>query len=280
MPPRTLRIVATIPNESPTFPAVPRPELAGLWLEDAGFPVGTQVRLEVVKRVLAQPDITPPTGLRDRAMLETLYSTGIRRQELLNLELYDVDVEGRTLLIRQGKGRKDRLIPIGERALASLGKYLEEVRPSLAREPDDGTLFLSSTRRAFDAGPLSRLVADFVTAAYLGKRGACHLFRHTMARLMLEAGADLRFNQAMLGYASIVSTQVYTYVAIPNLKEVYDRTYPGGATRTQALRRGLGRRGGQRRARRGRGAGGAARRPRRGGRRGGVAGVTLGGPNR
>lgn len=182
--------------------------------------------VEEVERVLAQPDVTTPNGLRDRAMLETLYSTGIRRRELLNLELYDVDVEGRTLLIRQGKGRKDRLIPIGERALAWLAKYLEEARPGLAMEPDDGTLFLSSTRRAFDPEPLTRLVHNYVEAANLGKRGACHLFRHTMATLMLEAGADLRFIQAMLGHASIVSTQLYTHVAIRNLKEVYERTHP------------------------------------------------------
>ncbi len=180
-----------------------------------------------VERVLAQPDVATPTGLRDRAMLEVLYSTGIRRQELLRLEIYDLDVEGRTLLIRQGKGKKDRLIPIGERAIAWTEKYLDEVRPHLAMEPDDGILFLSSSRRAFDAEPLSRLVHSYVEASGIAKRGACHLFRHTMATLMLEAGADLRFIQAMLGHADISSTTLYTHVAIRNLKEVYERTHPG-----------------------------------------------------
>jgi integrase/recombinase XerD len=180
-----------------------------------------------VERVLAQPDVKRPLGLRDRAMLEVLYSTGIRRQELIKLQLYDLDTEGRTLSIREGKYKKDRLIPIGERAIRWCEKYLDEARPGLANEPDDGTLFLSSTRRPFDPEPLSRLVRTYVEAANLGKAGSCHLFRHTMATLMLEAGADLRFIQAMLGHADISSTQLYTHVAIRSLKEVYERTHPG-----------------------------------------------------
>ena len=103
---------------------------------------------EEAERVLQVPDIRTPLGLRDRAMLETFYSTGMRRMELMQLKLYDVDRERGTLTIRQGKGKKDRMIPIGERALAWVDKYLREVRPLLAIEPDDGTLFLTQLRRA------------------------------------------------------------------------------------------------------------------------------------
>jgi len=105
--------------------------------------------VEEAERVLAQPVITEPLGLRDRAMLETIYSTGIRRGELVNLRLYDVDVARGTVLIRQGKGHKDRVVPIGERALAWVEKYVAEVRPLLAVEPDEGVLFLAAMGQGF-----------------------------------------------------------------------------------------------------------------------------------
>ena len=106
-------------------------------------------------------------------------------------------------MIRLGKGKKDRMIPIGSRALAWIDKYVIEVRPTLVREPDDGTLFLSNLNEAFTPNRLTQLVREYVDAAQLGKRGACHLFRHTMATLMLENGADIRFIQQMLGHAEL-----------------------------------------------------------------------------
>jgi integrase/recombinase XerD len=187
----------------------------------------TILTIEEAEKVLSQPDVTTPLGIRDRAVLELLYSTGMRRQELANLALYDADIEGRTILVRQGKGKKDRMIPIGERAAAWLAKYLEEVRPSLALEPDDGTLFLTRLREPFSGERLSDMVREYVDEAAIGKRGACHMFRHTMATLMLEGGADIRFIQAMLGHADISTTQIYTRVAIRKLKEVHEMTHPG-----------------------------------------------------
>ena len=144
------------------------------------------------ERVLAEPDINKPLGLRDRAILETFYSTGIRRSELVNLKLYNLDRERGTLSIWQGKGKKDRIIPIGERAIAWIAKYLREARPQLAGEPDDGTVFLSAEGGPFHPDRLSALVREYVEAAQIGKRGACHMFRHTMATLMLENGAGIR----------------------------------------------------------------------------------------
>lgn len=147
------------------------------------------------ERVLAQPDIHTPLGIRDRAILEVLYSTGIRRGEITRLRLYDLDVDRGTVTIRQGKGKKDRVIPIGERAIAWTRRYVADVRPALVSPPDDGTLFLGGFGYPFSPDVLGHIVRDYVSAANIGKTGACHLFRHTMATLMLEGGADLRFIQ-------------------------------------------------------------------------------------
>jgi integrase/recombinase XerD len=195
----------------------------------------TILSIAEVETVLAQPDLKLPLGIRDRAILETLYSTGMRRQEICNLRLFDVDLEGQSITVRQGKGKKDRMIPIGERAAAWLGKYIEEVRPSLALEPDEGTLFLTRLREPFSGERVSDMVREYVDAASLGKRGACHMFRHTMATLMLEGGADIRFIQAMLGHADISTTQIYTRVAIRKLKEVHELTHPGAKLQRRAL---------------------------------------------
>ena len=180
-----------------------------------------------VETVLAVPDITTPIGIRDRAMLEVFYSTGIRRMELIGLSVTDIDADRGTLMVRQGKGKKDRMVPIGERALAWTQKYREDVRGDFACGSDDGTLFLTTQGEAFAAGRMTQLVRGHVTAANLGKRGSCHLFRHSMATLMLEGGADIRFIQAMLGHAELSTTQIYTQVSIRMLKQIHTATHPG-----------------------------------------------------
>ncbi len=182
-----------------------------------------------VEQVMRQPDISDPMGVRDRAMLETLYSTGMRRRELMGLQLFDLDRERGTVMIRQGKGKKDRMIPIGERALAWIDRYQREVRPELVvgRDPAiRSTLFLTHTGEPFTPNRLTQLVREYVQAAELGKSGSCHLFRHTMATLMLENGADIRYIQAMLGHAELSTTQIYTQVSIRKLKEIHTATHP------------------------------------------------------
>jgi integrase/recombinase XerD len=183
------------------------------------------------ERVLALPDEAEPLGLRDRAILEAFYSTGMRRMELLGLKLYDLDAERGTVFIRQGKGKKDRMIPMGERAFAWVGRYLEEARPSLALTPDEGIVFLTNVGLAFEPNRLTQLVRDYVDAADIGKTGACHLFRHTCATLMLEGGADIRFIQQLLGHEKLETTQIYAQVSIRMLKEVHARTHPARLTR-------------------------------------------------
>lgn len=176
--------------------------------------------------VLMQPDIGTPLGLRDRALLELLYSTGMRRMEAVRLLLGSVDLAERLVVIREGKGRKDRIVPLGERAAEWLHKYLYEVRPRLSCCKDDGQIFLTGRGEAFSLQSLSHIVRGYVDKSGVGKQGACHMFRHTMATLMLENGADVRFVQAMLGHSDISATQIYTHVAIRKLKEVHERSHP------------------------------------------------------
>ncbi len=181
---------------------------------------------EEAELVLAQPNIETDTGIRDRAMLEVLYSTGIRRQEVINLAKQDLNVGAGILAVRQGKGKKDRFVPIGDRAMLWIEKYIDDVRVqhALPRSPDN--LFLDETGRTLDPHKVSRAVKKYVKQSKIDKVGSCHLFRHTMATLMLENGADIRFIQQMLGHSMLSTTEIYTHVAIHKLKEIHTATHP------------------------------------------------------
>jgi len=180
-----------------------------------------------VEQVMNQPEVSEPMGVRDRAILETFYSTGMRRSELMGLSVFDLDRERGTVMIRLGKGKKDRMIPIGERALAWIDRYQDEVRGQLVIGRDHATLFLTNTGEPFTPNRLTQMVRTYIQAANIGKSGSCHLFRHTMATLMLENGADIRYIQAMLGHAELSTTQIYTQVSIRKLKEIHTATHPG-----------------------------------------------------
>lgn len=182
--------------------------------------------LDEVNRVLDLPDTESVSGLRDRAMLETLYSTGIRRMELVNLTLFDVDVSRQTLLIREGKGRKDRLLPLGERALRWIIQYKQESRPFLRTSNSDDHLFLTDYGEAWLNNRLSEMVKKYFYHAKIDKPGACHLFRHAMATHMLDNGADIRFIQQMLGHSDLSTTQIYTQVSIEKLRAIHKATHP------------------------------------------------------
>jgi integrase/recombinase XerD len=187
--------------------------------------------VEEVERVLAQPDVKDPLGLRDRAILETFYSTGVRRSELAKLKLSDVDAGRGLLMVRLGKGRKDRVVPIGERALMWIDKYLLETRPQLVMRTDEEALSIGRDGEAFSLEYLTELVHGYIEAAALGRGGSCHLLRHTMATLMLEGGADIRYIQEMLGHEELRSTQIYTRVAVRALKKVHSATHPARLAR-------------------------------------------------
>ncbi|EMY24491.1 putative site-specific tyrosine recombinase XerC [Leptospira interrogans serovar Australis str. 200703203] len=184
------------------------------------------LKVEEAERILSVPDLESGLGVRDRAILELFYSTGIRLFELQKLKVSELDLANRTLFVKEGKGRQDRLIPISERSADWVRKYLEEVRLALVKEPDDGTLFLSVRGGSMNKGRIGEIVKLSKEKADVKKKGSTHMFRHTTATLMLDNGADIRHVQEMLGHRDLNSTQIYTHVAIRKLQEVYERTHP------------------------------------------------------
>jgi len=179
-----------------------------------------------IEQVMLQPNLADPLGLRDRAILEVIYATGLRRLEIINLKLFDLQLDRGLIVVRQGKGKKDRYVPIGERAIAWLTKYIREARPQVALEPDDLTVFLTAEGEPFSRDHLTWTVRVHIVAAKIGKVGACHLLRHCMATHMHENGADIRYIQQILGHEDITTTQIYTHVAIRALQQVYAATHP------------------------------------------------------
>lgn len=184
-----------------------------------------------VERILNQTLLHGELGIRDRAIIETLYSSGIRRMELVNLSLYDVDLKNGTLMVREGKGKKDRMVPLGQRACTWIERYRDEIRPGLVMEPDDGTLFLHETGEPLKKNRLTDLVKKYIAQAGIAKPGACHLLRHSMATLMLDNGADIRHIQAILGHSQLSTTEIYTQVSIRKLKAVHALTHPADRPR-------------------------------------------------
>jgi integrase/recombinase XerD len=188
------------------------------------------LRMDEVDRLLAQPDGTTVHGLRDRALIELLYSTGLRVSELTGLRVSDVDARMGCLRC-VGKGDKERLVPVGRQALAAVQKYLDEARPALLRArrgntQSDPGLFLNRF-----GGPLSRIAVWRILCNY-GRRAGIrirlspHKLRHSFATHLLERGADLRSVQMMLGHADISTTQIYTHVMEERLKQVYKAHHP------------------------------------------------------
>lgn len=181
---------------------------------------------EDVQAVLAHPDVGSANGLRDRAMLELLFATGMRRMEVTQLQLGELDLHRQLLLVRRGKGRKDRMVPMGERATHWIRLYVDQARPALKPGPEEAAVFLGAGGRPLSLNWLSTLVSSHVRAALAGRSGSCHLLRHAMATMMLEGGADIRYIQLMLGHAQLVTTQIYTHVAIGRLQDVHARCHP------------------------------------------------------
>ncbi len=187
------------------------------------------LRLEEVERLLEQPDASTSLGLRDRAMLEVLYSTGLRVSELTGLKVSDLDTKvGCVRCI--GKGDKERMVPVGRKAVGMVERYLRDGRPELVRNARGGAnrAFLFVNRRG---GMISRVGVWKILSNY-GKRAGLrtsltpHMLRHSFATHLLERGADLRSVQLMLGHADISTTQIYTHVVEERLKQVYKAHHP------------------------------------------------------
>jgi len=192
----------------------------------------TVLSIEQIEDILNQPDIKTPQGLRDRTLMETFYSTGIRRMEAARLKIYDIDNKRRVVFVREGKGRRDRYVPIGERALHWIERYREHARPQLVTGNDEGTLFLDEYGDPYDSTSLGVRVKKYMIQSGLDITGSCHLFRHAMATHMLENGADVRFIQAILGHMNLSTTEIYTHVAINTLQAIHAATHPAKLERT------------------------------------------------
>ncbi len=177
-----------------------------------------------IEEIISQANVQTLIGIRDRAMLEVFYSTGLRRSEVSNLSRNDLDLTSGTVRVLQGKGGKSRITPIGERACLWVKKYFNEVRPKFCGEKEVSYLFVGYKGNSLRASSIGRIVSNYVRKT--GKCGSCHIFRHAMATQMLEHGASLRHIQEMLGHEQLATTQVYTHVAIGQLQKVYQQTHP------------------------------------------------------
>jgi integrase/recombinase XerD len=178
-----------------------------------------------VSRLLAQPRGTAPTALRDRALLETMYACGLRASEAIGLELAELDLDAGILRAR-GKGSKERLVPIGRKAVESLRAYLEKGRPRLVGIRDERHVFVNHRGVGLSRQGLYKIVQRHAAAAGLAHRMSPHTLRHTFATHLLAGGCDLRSLQEMLGHADIATTQIYTHLSADRLRDVYFDAHP------------------------------------------------------
>jgi integrase/recombinase XerD len=189
----------------------------------------TYLRVDEIDKLLAAPNLATSIGLRDRAMLEVLYSTGLRVSELLNLRISDIDMRiGCVRCI--GKGDKERLVPIGRKAIAAVEQWLAQGRPKFARPasppPHNQVLFLTSIGRRLSRVGIWKILHEYGMRLGLRGRLTPHKLRHSFATHLLEGGADLRSVQLMLGHADISTTQIYTHVVEERLKQIYKAHHP------------------------------------------------------
>jgi len=180
--------------------------------------------IEEVEAIFSQVDLKSPEGLRDRAALELFYSSGIRLSELCHLKISDIDFENLTLFICQGKGKKDRYVPVGLRALFWVQEYINRARVYFQQKETED-LFLNRFGDRYGRGLGARL-KEYMKSAGIQKSGSTILFRHSMATQMMDNDADLRYIQSILGHESIETTKIYTHVSIDKLRAVHSRTHP------------------------------------------------------
>ena len=178
-----------------------------------------------VQKLLAQPRGSEPTDLRDRALLELMYASGLRASETIGIELSDLDLEAGVLRAR-GKGSKERLVPVGQKALAAVRVYLRSGRPELIRDHDENALFLNFRGGALTRQGLYKIVLGHAETAGLKGKMSPHTLRHSFATHLLTGGCDLRSVQEMLGHADLSTTQLYTHLSGEELKEVYFSAHP------------------------------------------------------
>ena len=183
------------------------------------------ITLQEVERGLASPDESTPEGIRDTAMLEVLYATGIRVSELIGLKLNDVNFEMGFVIV-YGKGSKERIVPMGEKALEKLKPYMESSRPALLKTKESKALFVTRRGKGMTRQGFWKLIKTHAINSGIAKNISPHTLRHSFATHLLERGADLRSIQIMLGHSDISTTQIYTHVESERLKEIHKKYHP------------------------------------------------------
>lgn len=197
------------------------------------LPRGVMTKDEIMQ-LLRQPYLTTPAGFRDRTIFEVLFSTGLRGGELCRLTFYDVDLSARLIHVLQGKGKKDRVVPIGKTAAGYLAEYIRAVRPILLGDRQTSALFVTGQGDPFKTNNLRQQFILHRDRAGLSDRYSVHSLRHTCATEMLRGGASVRHVQELLGHSSIKTTQIYTRVVIDDLKKAHKRTAPSERRRVPA----------------------------------------------
>lgn len=183
--------------------------------------------IEEMQLLLSQPNLSLRMQIRDRAIMETLYSSGIRLNELVQITVHDVDLKDKVLHIRKGKGNRQRVVPIGRNGVKYLKEYLVEIRPRYAKKnPSERRLFLTSEGKVITGNTVRTALFKYKKAAGIGKTASPHCFRRSCATHLLQQGADIRYVQKLLGHRNIRTTQLYTRVYPTDLKQTHDRTHP------------------------------------------------------
>ena len=197
-------------------------ELAKVWIH-----LPDVLSREEMNRILAQPGSATPAALRDAAMLELMYATGIRVSELIGLTVNSINWQV-GYLVAMGKGGKERIVPVGKTAYDQVRRYIDGARPLLLKGRENDSLFLNRSGKGFSRQGFWKIVKKYAAKVNLAKKVHPHSFRHSFASHLLEGGADLRSVQIMLGHADISTTQIYTHVTRERLKEVHRKYHPRG----------------------------------------------------
>jgi len=190
--------------------------------------IGRVLTIEEIKNLLDKPNLSLKTGIRDKAVMEVLYSTGIRLNEFLNLEVYHADLKDRVLYIRKGKGSKQRVVPLGKGAVRYLKEYLQKIRPYHGKKNrKERTLFLNHSGYPLSANAVRAFLHEYRIAAGIKKPVSPHTFRRSCATHLLQKGADIRYIQKLLGHKRLDTTQMYTKVIPIEVKNTHNQTHPG-----------------------------------------------------
>lgn len=190
--------------------------------------VGITLTVSEMQQLLAQPNLSLPMQIRDRAIMEVFYSTAIRCDELVNLEIYNIDLVEKVVHIRKGKGGRQRVVPLGKNAAQYLKEYLEKIRTKYARKnKKERRLFLTNEGKPMTNGSIQAFLRQYRKSARIKKPVSPHTFRRSCATHLLQNGADIRYVQKLLGHKYLKTTQAYTKVVRADIKKTHNQTHPG-----------------------------------------------------